>query len=518
MTSDPHGHDAAIRWSLLGLTAVTGVVDAVSFLGLGHIFTANMTGNIVFLGFAIGGGTGVSVARSLAALSAFACGGICGGRLSTRDVTPARLLLTAMCFESLLLLLAVVSAAQPGFHVSSVAYVVIASTALAMGLRNAVVRKLAVPDLTTTVLTLTVTGLAGESRFAGGKGDRSGTRILSITAMCVGAAGGAVLLGRFGLEAALAAAALSVAGLSLFLYSSLRHRSAERPSPAAANRGRRRWPVALALLVLSGCAPVARPRTDAARTARESSTTVLLHGKPLELHITAPPTPVTGEAIVLYASGDGGWFGAAVDMYRQIGKAGYAAVGFSSRAFLRSERPRGALVSAAQLAGEYDLILSQARRALGLDATSRAVLTGWSRGAAFAVLVASEPAPGDPVLGVVAIGLAEGEDLQLDGDEDDTDDGQESSTRRRWPFDTYGRIARLGPLPCAVIQATHDNCLPAPGARQLFGPDTPTRRFYTIEARNHRFSGGEAAFDAAFLDAIRWVVSRPVRLERAGEH
>jgi len=226
MTSDQHGDDASIRWSLLGLTAVTGVVDAVSFLGLGHIFTANMTGNIVFLGFAIGGGTGVSVGRSLTALSAFACGGICGGRINTRDLTPARSLLTAMCFESFLLLLAVASTAPSEFKASSVAYIVIVSTALAMGLRNAVVRKLGVPDMTTTVLTLTITGLAADSRLAGGKGDRSGRRMLSIIAMCIGAIGGAVLLGRFGVAAALGVAALAVAGLSLLLYSSLRHNSA----------------------------------------------------------------------------------------------------------------------------------------------------------------------------------------------------------------------------------------------------------------------------------------------------
>src|SRR2546429_4006317 len=102
MTSDHHG-DAGIRWSLLGLTAVPGVVDAVSFLGLGHIFTANMTGNVVFLGFALGGGTGVSIARSLTALSAFACGGICGGRVHTRDRTPARSPPAAVCFRPLLL-------------------------------------------------------------------------------------------------------------------------------------------------------------------------------------------------------------------------------------------------------------------------------------------------------------------------------------------------------------------------------------------------------------------------------
>jgi uncharacterized membrane protein YoaK (UPF0700 family) len=223
MTSDGPGA-AAIRRSLLGLTVVTGVVDAVSFLGLGHIFTANMTGNIVFLGFAIGGGGGVSAVRSLTALVAFACGGILGGRaINTRDLAPARSLLTAMSFESLLLLVAVASTAPSGSNSSSVAgYAVIVSTAVAMGLRNAVVRKLGVPDLTTTVLTMTVTGLAADSRLAGGGGERTGTRVLSIVAMCVGAVCGSALFNRFGLAVALAAAAILVVGLSWFLYSSLR--------------------------------------------------------------------------------------------------------------------------------------------------------------------------------------------------------------------------------------------------------------------------------------------------------
>src|SRR5258706_11638355 len=100
VTSGPQGADVAIRWSLLGLTTVTGVVDAVSFLGLGHIFTANMTGNIVFLGFAIGGGTGGSIGRSLTALGAFGCGGICRGRVNPRDLRPARSLLYGMCIRS----------------------------------------------------------------------------------------------------------------------------------------------------------------------------------------------------------------------------------------------------------------------------------------------------------------------------------------------------------------------------------------------------------------------------------
>ena len=91
-------------------------------------------------------------------------------------------------------------------------------TAVAMGLRNAVVRKLAVPDLTTTVLTLTVTGLAADSVLAGGVAPRSGRRMLSILAMGSGALVGTMLLRLFGMWVALIVAAFVVAGLALYLY------------------------------------------------------------------------------------------------------------------------------------------------------------------------------------------------------------------------------------------------------------------------------------------------------------
>jgi len=141
-----------------------------------------------------------------------------------------------MCFEGLLLLLAVASTVPAGSSASSAAYAAIVLTAAAMGLRNAVVRKLGVPDLTTTVLTLTVTGLGADSRLAGGNGGRSGIRLLSITVMCIGAMFGATLLGRGGLAAALGGAALAVAGLVLFLYVKLRHSSDRDTVDVATNR------------------------------------------------------------------------------------------------------------------------------------------------------------------------------------------------------------------------------------------------------------------------------------------
>ena len=65
---------------LLGLTFVTGLVDAFSYLLLGHVFVANMTGNVVFLGFAIAGANGFSIPASLVALGSFALGALIGGK------------------------------------------------------------------------------------------------------------------------------------------------------------------------------------------------------------------------------------------------------------------------------------------------------------------------------------------------------------------------------------------------------------------------------------------------------
>ena len=110
------------------------------------------------------------------------------------------------------------------------------------------------------------------------------------------------------------------------------------------------------------------------------------------------------------------------------------------------------------------------------------------------------------ILGVVAIGLAEDEDLLINGAEDETDDGPVPGTARARPFDNYARIAELQ-QPCAVIQATHDNYFPAASARRRFGSDTPHRRFYAIEATNHRFSHGTARFYEALRDSLHWIAS-----------
>src|SRR5882757_11452777 len=83
-TSDPEARGLPLVVVLLGLTVVSGLIDAVSYLGLGHVFTANMTGNVVVLGFAAAGAPGFSVPHTLTSLCCFLVGAVAGGRIAVR--------------------------------------------------------------------------------------------------------------------------------------------------------------------------------------------------------------------------------------------------------------------------------------------------------------------------------------------------------------------------------------------------------------------------------------------------
>jgi len=204
--------------TLLVLTFTTGVVDAVSYLGIGHVFTANMTGNIVFLGFGLAGSGGLPVLAPLISLGAFLLGAGAGGVLARRTAERHPLHLgAALAIEVSLIVLAAVLAASVDVDPNGVSGdAVIAMLALAMGVRNATVRGLAVPDLTTTVLTMTLTGLAADSPLFGGTGGGSLRRAAAVLAMLVGALAGALLL-QASLALALAVAA-SLAFLTMLLY------------------------------------------------------------------------------------------------------------------------------------------------------------------------------------------------------------------------------------------------------------------------------------------------------------
>lgn len=211
LVRDPaHGPLPAL---LLALTFATGLVDAVSILGLGRVFVANMTGNVVFLGFALAGAPGFALAPSLAALVGFLVGAWAGGAVVRRRPDHrGRLLRTVVAVElGLVAASAVIIAVVPDPPAAVVVVVVAAFLAVAMGLQNTMARKLAVPDLTTTVLTMTLTGIAADARR--GHSGATGRRVLAVLAMFAGALAGALLALHAHLAWALVAAAVVLAAV-----------------------------------------------------------------------------------------------------------------------------------------------------------------------------------------------------------------------------------------------------------------------------------------------------------------
>jgi uncharacterized membrane protein YoaK (UPF0700 family) len=211
---------------LVALTVVTGLVDSFGYLVLGHVFVANMTGNVVFFAFALAGVGGFSAPASVAAIGCFAAGALGAGRLGRSPGGAAgpvpggrrELLLGVTAgIEAVIVAETVTMAAlTPRPIPAGLRYALIVSLSLAMGAQNATARKLAVPDLTTTVLTLTITGIAADGPVAGATGAHAARRLISVLAMFVGALAGALLVLHVHIVYPLVIALIILAAVAVF--------------------------------------------------------------------------------------------------------------------------------------------------------------------------------------------------------------------------------------------------------------------------------------------------------------
>lgn len=215
-TSDPEAGGLPLVAVMLTLTGVSGMIDAVCFLGLEHVFTANMTGNVLVLGFASAGTEGFSVPHTITAVAFFLMGALAGGRLFARMARGSRRRWTrvSLAFEAALLAVASAAAfAAP--DADGTTYALIAVTAVAMGLRNETVRKMQVASLpTTTVITSLLTGLIADSPWGDASGSRFSRRAAAILALFTGALVGAWLVNHHHLGIPLLLAAAVSAGLA----------------------------------------------------------------------------------------------------------------------------------------------------------------------------------------------------------------------------------------------------------------------------------------------------------------
>jgi uncharacterized membrane protein YoaK (UPF0700 family) len=197
--------------ALLTLTFATGLVDAVSVLELGHVFVANMTGNVVFLGFWLAPRTVVDVTAALVAFICFVAGAVVGGRLSRHlDRDVHRWLAVALGLEVVMLVtLSILAGTGVLDYHDNRKLILIAGLAVTFGIQNSTARQFGIQELSTTVLTTTISGIGFDSRLAGGTGVREKLRISVVLSLCAGAAVGAMMT-RFTVAPVIALAAAVV--------------------------------------------------------------------------------------------------------------------------------------------------------------------------------------------------------------------------------------------------------------------------------------------------------------------
>ena len=250
------------------------------------------------------------------------------------------------------------------------------------------------------------------------------------------------------------------------------------------------------LLMLAASAACAYRVPAGAPPLVTSETSVALHGHALRLHLSKPATPASARALLVYATGDAGWWGKDRDLFAHLATWGYPAVGFSAREYVH--HLGGDRVHPAEVAGDYKAIIRSALSALGLSPATRPVLIGKSRGAGLSIAAAVDP-PFDAVIGgILAVGLTREEEYVH---------GRPHQPPELAMLQTYARLADID-APVALIQSTHDGYVPAQEARQLFGPDSASRELVAIESRDHNFAGAVDLLYREMERSIGWILHR----------
>ncbi|MFI0406853.1 YoaK family protein [Actinomadura sp. 3N508] len=207
---EPQGREAATRhrprrWILarrhldvslmMTLTFVTGVVDAVGFLSFDRVFTGNMTGNLVILGMGLGGAADLPVLGPTLAVCTFALGAMLAGMSLRRQPigwSGRAIGMLAGCSAALLLVTLTSLVLSTQDHAMQLLGAAV--TAAVMGGQAAVARKIAVTDMTTVVVTSTLTSLASEDLFRANRTALLNRRGAAIVTIVAGALTGAILL------------------------------------------------------------------------------------------------------------------------------------------------------------------------------------------------------------------------------------------------------------------------------------------------------------------------------------
>jgi uncharacterized protein len=260
----------------------------------------------------------------------------------------------------------------------------------------------------------------------------------------------------------------------------------------------RRLPRRLACALLAAATGIGL----AAAAPRQGLNDVALRGRGIEVYYQphAPSAPLRGK--IIFAPGDGGWRGAAVDMGAAMASWGYDVFALDTKSYLKSF-PATATLQQRDVAGDFYSLAEWAAPQPG----ERVTLVGWSAGAGLVVLAAASPKYQSQYVGVVTLGLSDRNVIGWRWQDDLT------YLTKRAPdeptFSCLARISQLAPVPVAMLQSSHDEFVSVQESRKLFDAAGEPKRYFLIEAQNHRFDGNLPEFNRRLQEALQWTEQVP---------
>ena len=258
--------------------------------------------------------------------------------------------------------------------------------------------------------------------------------------------------------------------------------------------------IAVALAAPVSCASGLSSK-DGVYTARRQP--VALADRELNLTYVTPVKPRSPVFLVLFATGDAGWFGVSGSIVKHLAEQGCYVTAYDSRELLSETKRSGKKESIADAAAAVESIITRSRRDLGLPETTPVIVTGFSRGANMVVFTVAAKRLQSELAGAIAIALTREFDNLLAPNPSELPPSVKLDEQGR--IQTYPAIERAGSLPVAVIQSAGDKYVPAEESRRLFGPDSPTRRLYEVDARNHGFDGSKDEMLRDLDEALVWI-------------
>jgi len=244
-------------------------------------------------------------------------------------------------------------------------------------------------------------------------------------------------------------------------------------------------PIAGLLIFLMAAASQASPeRTDL----------LTLRGRRQTLHVYGP---ARGTPVIL-TSGDGGWIHLGPQVAEMLAARGFFVVGIDSRAYLEAFTSATTVLSPADVAGDFRVVINYASRPTGQPP----LLVGISEGAALSVLAASDRSM-PAIAGVIAIGLGDRNELAWRWK--DAVIYLTHGVPREPTFSALALVDRIAPTPLALIASAHDEYVPAGEIDSIAAAARAPKRLWMIDAADHRFSDKQEQLAGCLAEAIAWV-------------